>query len=67
MVTASIPIVIRDGAYRKGVRAVVGLQMKYDNFAKIFLETVSTCDVYPCPSTLTCKNDVSTIHWMRIG
>ena len=61
MVTASIPIVIRAGAYVKGVRAVVGLQLKYENFAKLFLESVSTCaiDAYPCPTRLTCKDDVS--------
>ena len=62
MVTASIPIVIRAGAYVKGVRAVVGLQLKYENFAKLFLESVNTCaiDAYPCPTRLSCKDDVST-------
>ena len=68
MVTASIPIVIRAGAYVKGVRAVVGLQLKYENFAKLFLESVSTCaiDAYPCPTRLSCKDDVSIFVYQSL-
>ena len=40
MVTASIPVVIQDGQRKKGIRAVAGPQMKYENL-KIYSWTVS--------------------------
>ena len=58
MVTASIPIVIRNGSNKMGVRAVAGIQLKYENFAQLFLESFGTCDNYPCQNLLTCNNDV---------
>ena len=61
VVTASIPIVIQDGQRKKGIRAVAGLQMKYENFADLFMDSFTSCENYPCTQTLTCKNDVSVI------
>ena len=63
MVTASIPIVIQDGPRKKGIRAIAGIQMKYENFAEIFLDSFSSCVAYPCTQPLTCRNDVSDHHY----